>query len=60
MRTGHTAAPQGKTVVVHMRNGGKFVARFKQRRSRYIEFLDHRRVASALVRTISLFKEDAG
>jgi hypothetical protein len=49
---------QGKRVIVWMRNGTRFVAKFKGHKSRYIEFYDHPNVAKSAVVTLSFAKGD--
>lgn len=57
MRTsGHMSVQQGKRVVVWMRDGTKFIAQFKEHKSRYIIFFDHRSVRKEAVSTLSLHK----
>ncbi len=57
MTGGHTAVRRGKRVLVVMKDGNHFVAKFKDRKSRHIEFLDHDPVEKSEVRGISPYKE---
>lgn len=59
MRTGHLSVQQGKRVLVLMRDGNHILAKFKQRKGRFIEFFDHESIRSNLIRTLSLYKEPA-
>ena len=54
--TGHLSVQAGKRVQVFIRGAGSFVAKFKERRGRFVEFYDHAKVATSLIRTISIFK----
>jgi hypothetical protein len=39
--TGHMMFARGTRVLVRLKNGNRFVAKFKERKSRFIEFYDH-------------------
>lgn len=56
MRTGHLSVQQGKRVKVHLRDGSNFVAKFKERSDRVIEFYDHAPINTIKVRTLSISK----
>lgn len=34
--TGHLSLKQGTPCIVHLRNGGKFIAKFKERKARFV------------------------
>ena len=53
---GHLHVSRGKRVIVHLRDGSKIEARFKEHRDRMLLFVDHPPVATKLVRTISIAK----
>lgn len=53
---GHTAVKRGKRVAVHLMAGGYFVAKFKSKTVRHIEFFDHAAIPIRELRTISIYK----
>lgn len=55
--TGHLSVRQGKRVLVLARDGRHFIAKFKARKARTVEFYDHDPVATVDVRTLSLYKD---
>lgn len=54
--TGHLSARQGTKVKVHLRDGSTFLAKYKQRHARSVEFDDGRKVPTAQIKTISYYK----
>ena len=55
-KTGHFSVRSGKRVKIHFNNGKKVIAKFKEKRSTYIEFFDHKNVPIADVRTLTIHK----
>lgn len=53
------AVRQGKRVIVHLRDGTKVVAKFKERRDRELLFYDHDPIPTEHVRTISIYRQSA-
>lgn len=47
---------QGKRVLVVMRNGEHFVAKFKSSTDRLVEFFDHERMRTRDIRTLSIYQ----
>lgn len=59
--TGHLSVQQGKRVMVHMRNGQKFIGKFKERKATYVTLQLDAQSDMAIpthdIRTISIYKE---
>lgn len=55
--TGHLTVRSGKRVRVKMRDGTWFFARFKEKRTRKLEFFDHEPVDTKLIKGITIWKE---
>lgn len=55
-KAGHTSVHPGKKVLVLMRNGDHFVAKFRRKVDRVIEFDDHGPVSTSKIRTLSIYK----
>lgn len=47
----------GKRVLVHMNDGRKIVAKFKEKRARVITFFDYPEIAQSNIRTLTIHKE---
>lgn len=55
-KQGHFTVRSGKRVLVHMNDGRKLIAKFKEKRSRVITFFDHADIAINEVRTLTIHK----
>ena len=53
---GHTSVQQGKKVMVHLKNGEKIVAKFKEKKGEKIIFYDYETIGTNIIRTISIYK----
>lgn len=56
MRTPHLSCRQGKRVLIKLRDGTRFVAKFKEKKGNFIHFLDHYRVPIAEILVFSIYK----
>lgn len=56
LRTGHLSVRSGKRVTVHLRAGKPYIAKFKEKRGRYLEFFDHAPESKSNIRTITIYK----
>jgi len=56
MRMGHTAVWRGKRVMVMVRDGKNFIAKFKDKTSTTIEFYDHDPIKTSEIRGITIYK----
>lgn len=56
MLTGHTHAPPGKRVMVHMRDGTKRIGKFKKTEGKLIYLENQEPIRTKLVRTISILR----
>lgn len=52
--TGHTSAPKGKTVVVHMRDGSKRIGKFWKKDKNKVYLVDQEPIRAEKIRTISI------
>lgn len=55
-RTGHFTVPTGKRVMVHMNDGEKIIAKFKDSNNKIVRFFDHEPIAKIQVRTLSIYR----
>lgn len=55
-KMGHSSVQRGKRVLVLMKNGRHFVAKFKDNTDRTISFYDHDTILTKEIRTLSLYK----
>lgn len=53
---GHTSVQQRKKVLVVMRDGNHFVAKFKEKKGRFIHFYDHDSIDTTELRTLTLYR----
>ena len=56
MRTGHTSAPRGSKVIVHMRDGSKLIGKFLKTVDNKIYVENHEPFMSAKIRTMSIYR----
>ncbi len=56
-RTPHTACFRGKRVLVKMKGGESFVARFADRKSKKVFFLDHEPVTRGEIKAFIILKQ---
>lgn len=56
MRTPHLSCRQGKRVLIKLRDGTRFVAKFKYKKSSFVHFLDHGRVPTSEILVFSIYK----
>lgn len=54
--TGHFSVQRGKKVKVFLKDGTNFIARFKEKKGKYILFYDHKEINSAIARTLTIYK----
>lgn len=54
---GHYSVKQGKRVLVLMKDGHHFVAKFKEHKGANVEFYDHETLRTGLIRTLSIYKQ---
>lgn len=54
--TGHLSIRQGKKVQVFLRDGTSFIAKYKQKRARYVEFYEVVSVPTVDIKTITILK----
>ena len=50
----HTSVQQGKRVFIRLTNGSLFVAKFKAKRARHIEFFDHQNTSIKDIVTLGI------
>lgn len=55
--TGHLSIRQGKRVKVFLRDGTSFVAKYKQKHARSVEFYEILSVPTVDIKTITIVKE---
>lgn len=55
-RNGHFTVRSGKRVMLHMADGTKIIAKFKEKHIKYISFFDFHDVALVDIRTITIYK----
>lgn len=55
-KQGHLTVRSGKRVMVHLNNGDKIIAKFKEKHSRFITFFDYEDILISEIRTISIHK----
>ncbi len=56
-RTPHTACFKGKRVLIKMKSGESFIARFADRKSRKVFFLDHEPVTRGDIKAFIMIKK---
>ena len=56
MPVGHTHAPKGKRVIVHMRDGTKRIGKFKKTEGNCIYLEDQEPIRTKKVRCLSIWK----
>ncbi len=54
--TGHMSVKGGKRVMVHLKVGESYIAKFKEKFSNHVEFYDHDSEPTSNIRTLSIFK----
>lgn len=57
MLTGHSSAPRGKRVIVHMRDGSKIIAKFLKTVNHKIYLEGHEPFMSSKIRTMSIYRQ---
>ena len=55
--TGHLSVIRGKRVKVFMKRNNHFLAKFKERRGRTLDFFDHESVDASQVRTLTILRD---
>lgn len=58
-RTGHLSVRRGKRVLVHLHSGDSYVAKFKERLAKTVQFYDHPPESTNNIRTLSIYKEES-
>lgn len=55
-KAGHLSVRQGKRVKVHLENGDTLIAKFKERKGRYVLFFDHNPIRTSEITTLTIYK----
>ena len=57
MRTPHLSVRQGKRIMIKLKQGGTIIAKFQERKGKYIFLTDGRKIRAVLIKSLKIYKD---